>query len=144
MKTQTITLKAATLIAAGSMLVLINASIAHGQAPGETLHEGAAAGVPYTSESLRDPFQPYIVKETAPAAVDQIPEEESIPLPEMTITGITWGSSYAQAIVNGKIVKVGDNIGGAEIIAISKDGVVVSFNNQKVTIPPPKAGSAKK
>jgi hypothetical protein len=142
--TRTITIKAATMIAAGSILVLINVSTAHGQSALENRHDAVVTAVSYTSESLRDPFQSYIVKETAPVVIGQIPEEEALPLPELTVTGITWGSSYAQAIVNGKIVKAGDIISGVQIVSISKDGLVVSFNNQQVTLPAPKAGSVKK
>ena len=60
-------------------------------------------------------------------------------MPALTVSGIAWGGSYPRAIINGKIVKIGDTIEGAEILEIKKEGVVVSYKGQEFTIPVAKA-----
>jgi hypothetical protein len=47
--------------------------------------------------------------------------------PDLVVQGLIWGSSLPQAIINNKVVKVGDVIQGADIIDISKEGVLVLF-----------------
>lgn len=101
--------------------------------------------VEYTENNSRDPFEPYIKEEEMEP--DQ-PTAENMPVPPpvkpelkvpMTVQGIIWGGSIPQAIINNKVVKVGDKIEEAEITAIGKDGIEVSYNNFKYNIVSPAA-----
>ena len=91
--------------------------------------------VEYKSIDLSDPFR-------YPEAERPKQQEEKIsarPLPGMSIQGIIWGGNFPQAIVNNKVVKVGDTIEGARITDIQKDGITVLFDNQQYTIYAPSA-----
>jgi hypothetical protein len=52
---------------------------------------------------------------------------------------LIWGSSLPQAIVNNKVVKVGDKIEGAEVVSIDKQGVTVLFANKEHKLSSPAA-----
>jgi len=64
-------------------------------------------------------------------------EEENFVPPPLTISGITWGSSFPQAIINGKVVRPGDVIDDVQVISISKEGLVLSYKNQKFSLSAP-------
>ena len=87
-------------------------------------------------EGLRDPFQP---PEELEVKKEQIPPEpvQVEPLPSLTIQGIVWGSSLPQAIINNKVVKVGDTIEGVRITDINKNGVTVFWANQEYNLSSP-------
>lgn len=95
--------------------------------------ERPAAG--YTSDSLRDPFKPYLQREEKGAPSGESPGEE-IP-PDLVVQGIIWGSSLPQAIINNTVVKVGDMIEEARILEISKEGVTVFFKNRQYKLGSP-------
>ena len=81
-------------------------------------------------DPLKDLLQLYLYK----TRVVQTEEKVTIPLPELTIEGIIWNSDMPQAIVNGKIVRIGDIVKDVEIIDIERNGVVVGYNGEKVLI----------
>lgn len=86
--------------------------------------------VTYNSRTYADPFKlrkPADIAETAEA-------EKEKPLPELKIQGIVWGGTLPQAIINGKIVKIGDTIEEVKILDIHKDGVDVIFNSRQYQI----------
>ena len=87
-------------------------------------------------EGLRDPFQP---PEELEVKKEQIPPEpvQVEPLPSLTIQGIVWGSSLPQAIINNKVVKVGDTMEGVRITDINKNGVTVFWGNQEYNLSSP-------
>jgi hypothetical protein len=145
MNTRTITKKVGTVVVAGSILLLMNATRALGQDAEDKRDQAASPDIAYTAENLRDPFDPYVLPKQAPVILGvPVEGEELVPLPQLTIAGITWGSKFPQAIVNGKIVREGDVIEDARIVSISKDGVIISFHNREVKLPAPGAISFKK
>lgn len=87
--------------------------------------------VEYRAGVMRDPFVWQIKQDLAPSTIqDQRQVEEKVPPPALTVSGIIWGGKFPQAIVNNKVVKVGDTLEKAQIISIGKDGVQVLFNNK--------------
>jgi hypothetical protein len=54
----------------------------------------------------------------------------------LIVQGLIWGGSFPQAIVNNKIVKVGDTVDGANVTAIDKDGVTVLFQEREYKLSP--------
>ena len=61
------------------------------------------------------------------------PPPPSVPIqpPDLKLQGILWGTARPQAIINRKIVSVGDTIENAKILSVSREGVMVSFNGQQ-------------
>jgi len=81
-------------------------------------------------DPLKNLLQLYLYK----TRVVQTEEKVTIPLPELTIEGIIWNSHMPQAIVNGKIVRIGDIVKDVEIIDIKRNGIVVGSNGEKFLI----------
>ncbi len=85
--------------------------------------------VTYESNKLRDPFKSYLIKEVIK---DELPEngepdKPKLDLSKLKVQGIVWGVKTPQAIINNKILMIGDLIDGAEIVNIEKSGVTLSF-----------------
>ena len=66
--------------------------------------------------------------------VREIVPMPEIPVPTVTITGIIWNSDRPQAIINGKIVNIGDTILDLKITDIQKTGIEALFHGKSVTI----------
>ncbi len=64
------------------------------------------------------------------------PKKEEIIIipPSLTITGLIWNTDRPQAIINGKIVDIGDTVSATKIVAIRKNGIDVFFNGKTLTI----------
>ncbi|MFH0790434.1 MAG: hypothetical protein V2A64_02275 [Candidatus Omnitrophota bacterium] len=94
--------------------------------------------VEYKAEVLKDPFRGFRKKGTDkkinPVYDSKAPVK---PLPALTVQGIVWGGQTAQAIINNKVVKVGDTIENVEIIDITKNGIDVFFEDQEYNLPAP-------
>ena len=92
----------------------------------------ALAAVKYNGKSLRDPF-------TDPAALavkaDTDETMQSI-LKSLKLQGILYSMENPRAIVNGKIVAIGDEISGgqAKVAAINRSSVVLSSNGKTYTL----------
>jgi len=89
---------------------------------------------------LKDPFEdPFedaaILDETTKIQ----PKAENAPLPSLEVQGIIRGGRFNQAIINGKIIKVGDTVEGARVTGINSDNVVVFFGNKSATLYSPAA-----
>lgn len=100
-------------------------------------------GEDYKGEGLRDPFKDYFDTIIPPPV--EVEERGDMnapdqPLPSLQVQGIIRGSRFNQAIINNKIVKVGDSIEGVRITTIEKDGVTVFFGNKSYNISSPAAG----
>lgn len=80
--------------------------------------------VEYRARGLRNPFEQPIT-DSEPSDGSLRPQRES--LPSLTVQGVIWGGSFPQAIVNNKVIKVGDVLEGVDIVAIDKEGVTVSY-----------------
>ncbi|MBI3323524.1 MAG: hypothetical protein HYZ95_03565 [Candidatus Omnitrophica bacterium] len=71
-------------------------------------------------------------------APQPVPVETQPPLELSTLDlqGIFWGTDRPQAIINRRILSVGDTIDGAEIAAIREEGVTLTYGEQKVELKP--------
>jgi hypothetical protein len=100
----------------------------------------ARPNVIYKAEGLKDPFQnPIMEGVTKPVAGSGALGGFGViegPPPPLTVQGLIWGGFLPQAIVNNKIVKVGDTIDGANIISIDKNGVTVLFQEREYKLSP--------
>jgi len=82
------------------------------------------------TDPLRDLFQLYLYR----VRLVKPEEKIEIPLPKFTIEGIVWNSDMPQAIVDGRVVRIGDVIENVEIVNIEKRGITVSYNDENVLI----------
>lgn len=102
----------------------------------------ARPNLEYKAGDLRDPFQEYPIEEekieVIPGVEAPKPEEVVTP-PALTIQGIIWGGRFPQAIINNKVVRIGDVLEEAEITDISKDGVIITFKNRQFNLSSPAA-----
>lgn len=92
----------------------------------------------------RDPFQwPAAFKEVIrqkqiqrniPVSGAQPMQTAPIQPPSLQLQGVLWGSSRPQAIINRKIVSVGDVIEEAKIVDIGKNSIKISYREQEFEI----------
>ncbi|MEJ2745576.1 MAG: hypothetical protein P8123_07835 [bacterium] len=59
--------------------------------------------------------------------------KESAP-PPLRLSGVLWDESKPLAILNGKPLTVGEEIGGAKVIRINPDGVKVRYNGMEYAL----------
>ena len=55
-------------------------------------------------------------------------------LPKLELQGIVWGTPKPQVIINRQILSVGDTIQEARIVAVTREGVMVSSGGQEVLL----------
>ncbi|TAN59418.1 hypothetical protein EPN16_07200 [bacterium] len=101
------------------------------------------AQIKYIASGQRDPFEnqlprlepePDVFQE--PEAEIEVPEAPVVP-PEITVGGIVSGGTIPQAVIQEKVVRVGDAIGGARITKITKEGVEVVYEGETFMFPAP-------
>lgn len=96
--------------------------------------------VEYKAEGLINPFRSPLEKSVvvAPIKGPEGVQAEVKPLPPLTVQGLIWGGNFPQAIINDKVVKIGDVIvEGVNISAIDKDGIEVMFEGRRYRLPSP-------
>ena len=96
--------------------------------------------VEYKAELLRDPFLSPIVKDIAKAGGAKTSGVAQKKAPSLKIQGIIWGGRFNQAIINNKVVKIGDTVEGARIINIDRQKIIVSFEGEQYTLLSPTGG----
>ncbi|MBM3248931.1 MAG: hypothetical protein FJZ10_05905 [Candidatus Omnitrophica bacterium] len=91
----------------------------------------------YNADVYRDPFIPVIKKEEA-VSQQGGPETGAIEVapPEFDVKGMIWNTDSPQAIIDGKILRLGDEVKDAKIIEISKEGVKLLFRGRVITAKP--------
>lgn len=93
----------------------------------------------FKADNIVDPFRdPFEAQPAKKASLEQAPAKQ---LPELKLQGIIRGTFLNQAIINNKIVKVGDFIQDAKITKIEKDGVIVFFDNKSYALNSPSGQS---
>lgn len=113
--------------------------------------EPAALGAPiYTAHNLRDPLQvllPEPPAESDPAAQAAAQAEVALPPPPsppaLSVQGLWWGGAKPRAIINGNVYAVGDQVEGARIKAIDREGVMIEFDGTVVHLVPSAEGAKK-
>ncbi len=106
--------------------------------------------IEYNSGDLRDPFndllQAAIEKERKEKEAQSVQmsqevvnvEEKVMPsLDKFKVQGVIWGGKFPQAIINNKILGVGDSIEGVKIASIENNHVVLSFSGRLFSLPAP-------
>ena len=98
----------------------------------------------YTAAGLRSPFKRQFLEEVPlvnlqEKAKDKLkPKEKKItPPPRIVVEGIISGREASYAIISGKVFRSGDKIGEARVTGITKEGVEVLFDMEKLFYPAP-------
>ena len=127
------------------------------QAPART-PEPPAAVVPAASPDLSIPRDVFLLptllvqrlqqreQEAQQAELERLQKQQAsqtktvavqqIKITDLQLQGIFWGSSNPEAIINRKIVSVGDQVEDAEVEAITKESVTLSRNGQEFELKP--------
>lgn len=97
--------------------------------------------VEYKAGDLRDPFQGAVVEDKASGEERQSSEAAQKTPPSLTVQGIIWGGKFPQAIINNKVVRVGDTIEGVSVVSIDKEGITIFFGGAQYNLLAPVAGA---
>jgi len=62
--------------------------------------------------------------------------EQTVPIPQFTLSGLVWNTKKPAAILNGKIVAIGDEVSSWSISKITKEGVLVTYEDQTLWVKP--------
>ncbi|MDD2654432.1 MAG: hypothetical protein PHI86_04940 [Candidatus Omnitrophica bacterium] len=89
----------------------------------------------YDAVSYRDPFMPEIRKEEKKKG-ENLPQGVQEAPPEFVVQGMIWSSDNPQAIIDGQVLRLGDDIKEAKIIDISKEGVKFLYRGKIITAKP--------
>ena len=84
----------------------------------------------YNAYNLRDPFEDLLTQKKEGIRKPGESEGETVTPPRLSVQGLVWGGRTPQAIIDNRVVKVGDVIEEAEIIEISKDGVTMVYKKR--------------
>jgi len=89
----------------------------------------AAPTVQYTAGQTRDPFSSLLPQEV-PAGIAAVARPgQAAPVPEppdLAVRGVIWGGLRPQALIDDGVYDVGDEVSGATILAIRRDGITVT------------------
>lgn len=82
---------------------------------------------------LRDPTRPatFIAEDTASVYVEDINDNEKV---NWKVSAIRISDKDKTAIVNGKLVRVGDDIGPAKVLEIKPLSVVINHEDKKLIV----------
>ncbi len=84
-------------------------------------------------DPLLSPIEALPVQEAAPSAAETLPQE-------FFVQGMFWGVNRPACIINGKVYSVGDEIEGARILEINKEGILLMSQGKTFTVTPNKGG----
>ena len=83
----------------------------------------------------RDPFQPPPAVASRLAAASPQPTDSSPTNPSpVRLQGIIWGAATPRAILNDRIVGVGESVEGVQVIAIAPEGVTIDYQGQRAVL----------
>lgn len=57
-----------------------------------------------------------------------------IRLPSIVVEGLIWGGEHPSAVINGKVLKIGDGIEGATIKDITKKGIILNYKGLELIV----------
>lgn len=80
-------------------------------------------------DPLLSPIESLPVQDAAPPSAEALPREFSV-------QGMVWGVNRPACIMNGKVYSVGDEIEGARILEITKEGILLMFQGKTFTVTP--------
>lgn len=111
-------------------------------APSAPSAPAASAAVPTAAAAPRlapppPPNQPWGKRDPFEIEAKRLPRgpQGTDPFSRYKLTGIVWGSHGYQALINDRVVRVGDQVDGARIVRITKTGVEVEKDGEARFLP---------
>lgn len=121
-----------------------NLGLVVGPCLGQEGQEGISPQINYNAYEFRDPFESYLPKEEVQALseqdqelMDAEAEQQPKPLPPLNIQGIIWKGKLKQAIINNRVVKIGDEIEEAKVVAIEREGITFIYDKREYKVNAP-------
>lgn len=102
-----------------------------------SIKTGECAQADYTAGNLRDPFQSQLPRRERPAVIEVSETEEAVVAPALRVESLISGGPMPQAIIAGRIFRVGDTVEEALITQIVKDGVEILYKGKVFWLPAP-------
>lgn len=96
----------------------------------------AWAQAEYTASGMRDPFEVWLPQEEK-AKEAMVIKKEPVKPPAIVVSSIIAGGPIPQAIIKGKIVRIGDSVDGALITNITKEGITILYQYETFDFPSP-------
>jgi hypothetical protein len=94
-------------------------------------------------DDIKNPFTPQTPQENKEIVIQNIiPTETPVPtkpalvIPQFTLSGLVWNTGKPAAILNGKIVAIGDEVSSWAVTQITKEGVEVTYEDQNLWVKP--------
>jgi hypothetical protein len=91
----------------------------------------------YNAKGLRDPFKAPFENKYVLSAQAIGPDAAGGVLSSLKLQGVIWGGKFPQAIINGKVVKIGDTIDRVLVVDITKDGVLLFLDGKQYNLSSP-------
>lgn len=88
----------------------------------------------YYRQKKKEQEGPFLEKEMLEAGISG---GGTLMLPPLDLKGLVWGTDTPQAIINGKVLKIGDTIDEVKIVTIDKTGVGVLFQGKTAKVASP-------
>jgi hypothetical protein len=85
----------------------------------------------FPKENQREDILPLPVE-----PIQESEESEEIVPPELAVQGLIWKSERPQAIINNRVVDVGDSVLDAKIVDIRKSSIDIQYQGMMFTIKP--------
>jgi len=95
--------------------------------------------VVYKAEGLRDPFKGVVIRDPdeEKGGDNSSKNQEVVVLPKLDIQGVVWGTNNPQAIINNKVLKIGESVDDVRIKDVKSNGIVVVYKNKEFLIASP-------
>jgi len=89
--------------------------------------------VTFANTVLPDPTRPadFIAVSTEPVFFEEITIQEEV---SWEVSAIRISPKDKSAIVNGKLIRVGDNVGSAKVVEINPLSVIVDYEDKKLIV----------
>ena len=84
--------------------------------------------VEYQGRDYRDPFALGLQKRAS--------VKDEIIAKGFSLEGIVWSSKKPQAIICNQVVSEGNEVNGAKVLAVNRDGVKLKYKEQEFTLKP--------
>jgi membrane protein implicated in regulation of membrane protease activity len=85
-------------------------------------------------DPLKDLLQMFIINLEIEKKKKPDAGKTAVPMPQLSIEGLVWNAAMPQAIVKGKVVKIGDSIEGVKVVKITKEGITVEHEGEEVFV----------
>lgn len=99
--------------------------------------EAAPTPLAYGVEGMRDPFANLLPREVDAETAPRVA------LPALRLQGLVYGQLKPRAIIDGRVVGEGDRFDDIEVLQIQREGVLLTYRNQRFFLKAGQKGALK-